>query len=121
MDVLLVDDDDDVRNVYRRTLEHAGFSVTGVDNGLAAIAELYQEGKVGVILCDQRMPFLDGDRFYDELTTALPVVARRMIFVTGVDDRTMLRKLAQTGQPVLRKPVELVDLLTAVRTMVDRD
>lgn len=40
MDVLVVDDDPDVRHTHVKLLERAGFMVRAVDNGLAAIAEL---------------------------------------------------------------------------------
>lgn len=119
MDVLIVDDDEAVRVAYAKVLEHAGFMVNAVDNGLAALAEL-QRHKFGAILCDHRMPVLEGRRFYDELVNELPAMARRVIFVTGVDDPQLRAYLARTRQPVLRKPVEQSHLVHAVREMVER-
>ncbi len=119
MDVLIVDDDDALRNAYAQILERAGFMVGAVDNGIAAFAEL-QRQKVGAILCDLRMPILEGNSFYDELVNELRAMAKRVIFLTGADDPEVRGYLAQTDQPVLRKPVEQADLVDAVQNMVDR-
>lgn len=58
MDVLIVDDEEDVRRTFTRALERAGYMVTALENGLAAFAEL-QQRQYRVIVCDVHMPFLD--------------------------------------------------------------
>ncbi len=62
MDVLIVEDTPEVRSAYGRVLEHAGYMVKAVDNGLAALAEL-QQRSYSVILLDIFMPFLEGRVF----------------------------------------------------------
>jgi signal transduction histidine kinase/CheY-like chemotaxis protein len=57
--ILVVDDDADVRDLLRRTLEEAGYTVIEAENGQAALALLEQE-LPGVILLDLMMPELDG-------------------------------------------------------------
>lgn len=119
MDVLLVDDDQQVLDVHRRVLERAGYMVRAVDNGLAAFAEL-QSQQFHAILCDLQMPFLEGQSFYDELTRAYPDMARRVVFVTAFGKDEKVRELlARTGRPVLHKPVEFDDLVTAVRRLIE--
>jgi CheY-like chemotaxis protein len=54
-----VDDDADVRDLLRRTLEEAGYTVIEAENGQAALA-LLEQGLPGVILLDLMMPELDG-------------------------------------------------------------
>ncbi len=119
-DVLVVDDDDATRNTLKKMLERAGFMVTAVDNGLAAIAELEQQ-RVTAIVSDIQMPFLEGGRFYDELSSNHPALAERVIFVTGHGGDEHVRELARrSGRPVIHKPVKINELVTAVRAVVDR-
>jgi CheY-like chemotaxis protein len=115
MDVLIVDDDPEVRDFFKRVLERAGFMVRTADNGLAAFAELQRQA-YGAIICDIAMPFLEGRRFYDELKDAHPDQAARVIFVTGqVNDPDVQAFLEDSGQPFLGKPVSVATLVAAVR------
>jgi signal transduction histidine kinase/CheY-like chemotaxis protein len=59
MPILVVDDDADVRQALRRTLEAEGYAVAEADNGRTAL-ELLDAGLPGVILLDLMMPELDG-------------------------------------------------------------
>ena len=120
VDVLVVDDDAGARNTLSRILERAGFMVTAVDNGLAAIAELEQQ-PVRAIVCDIQMPFLEGGRFYDELARSLPAMAGRVVFVTGWASDEQVRQLVErSGRQVVHKPVDIKQLVNAVRSVVDR-
>jgi two-component system NtrC family sensor kinase len=120
MDVLIVDDDADVRKSHAKALESAGFMVTAVENGLAAFVEV-QETAYRAIICDIRMPFLEGRNFFEELRHLYPEMAKRVVFVTGLaSDDSVRRFLGKTGQPVLQKPVEIEELVDTVRAMIGR-
>jgi CheY-like chemotaxis protein len=72
-----------------------------------------------VIVCDLKMPRLDGTQFYRELATLQPDAARRVMFVTGdVAGTDAERFLEETGCRWLAKPFRLKDLLRAAREMV---
>ncbi len=121
MDVLIVDDSIEVRTAYGQLLEHAGYMVKTVDNGLAAFAEL-QEGRYAVILLDILMPFLEGKSFFRQLETDFPKMTKRVIFVTGMaGDEDTREFLERTGQPFLQKPVEADQLVSAVRKMMGEE
>ena len=120
MDVLIVDDDEDVRRTFSRALERAGYMVTAVENGLAAIAELHQQS-CSVIVCDIHMPFLEGKSFYDELSKDFPALAQRVVFATGWAEHDEVGPfLERTGRPVLHKPVDFKELVAAVRGVAER-
>jgi two-component system C4-dicarboxylate transport response regulator DctD len=115
MDVLIIDDDADVRRTHSRLLERAGFMVRTVENGLAAIAEL-QQHRFRVIHLDIQMPFLEGERFYDELLKQYPKAAKRVVFVTGYADAPEIQPLLEhAGRPVLRKPVNARELVEVTK------
>ncbi len=119
-DVLIVDDDPAVRGTLTKMLEQAGFMVSAVDNGLAALAELREE-RVRAVVCDIKMPFLEGRRFYDELASAHPDIAERVIFVTGHGGDPQVRRfIERTGRPILDKPVAKTELVKAVQSLIDR-
>ena len=117
MDVLIVEDAPEVRSAYGRVLEHAGYMVKAVDNGLAALAEV-QEGNYSVIVLDILMPFLEGKGFFRQLEANFPDMTKKVLFVTGMAGDSDTRDfLEQTGQPVLKKPVDADQLVEAVRRM----
>jgi CheY-like chemotaxis protein len=67
------------------------------------------------------MPVIDGLRFYQQLESDHPALARRVLFVTAVAEApTVADSLRRTGLQVLRKPYELGPLIEAVATLVDR-
>ena len=121
VDVLVVDDDEGTRMTLTKMLERAGFVVTAVDNGLAAIAELEQQ-PVRAIVCDIQLPFLEGGRFYDELSGSHPAMAEKVVFVTGrASDEYVSELIERSGRQVVHKPVNINRLVSVVRSMVEED
>ncbi|MGH9409653.1 MAG: response regulator, partial [Vicinamibacterales bacterium] len=72
-----------------------------------------------VIICDLKMPRVDGAAFYRTLARDQPEAARRIVFVTGdVAGTDAERFLDETGCRWLAKPFRLKDLLRAARDVV---
>ncbi len=117
MDVLVADDDPAVRNVLTRALGRAGFVVTGVANGAAALAEIRWH-RYDAIVCDIEMPLLDGVRLYEQIEAEQPEAAQHVLFVTALADNPEVRALHErTGRPLLKKPFELPELVSVVRAV----
>ncbi len=115
MDILIIDDDRSVRSALLKAFERAGYMAEAVESGLAAVAAL-QQRSYRVIVCDIRMPFLDGVSFYDELNESDPETARRVVFVTAfAKEPTVHAFLERTSNVVLEKPFELDELLAVVK------
>ncbi len=103
-----------------KALGQAGFEVTAVDNGLAALAAI-QKHLFGVVVSDIRMDFLDGMRFYQEIEAEYPELQEHVVFVSAWgDDKEIGAFLHRTGRPLLRKPFELRDLLDLVKDTAAR-
>ncbi|MSR07512.1 MAG: response regulator [Gemmatimonadetes bacterium] len=118
MDVLVIEDEASMRRAFSKVLEKAGYMVTEVDNGLAALAAI-QEAPFRAIVCDLGLPFLKGKTFYENLLTDYPEAAERVLFVTGLAHDPETRKfLEKTGRPFLAKPVELAEFVTAVKHII---
>src|SRR5690606_27403554 len=102
--VLVIDDEPGLHRAIRRVLEYFGCEVTTSSTGEGGLA-LAASGDYDIILCDIRMPDLDGRELYDRLEREAPAAARRLAFMTGdtVSDEIRLF-LKATGRPTLAKP-----------------
>ena len=78
--ILLIDDEPSFVRGLARILRRDGSTVDTADNGNLALA-LLQERRYDVILCDLRMPELDGPTFYAILTSQYPHLRQRVIFL----------------------------------------
>jgi DNA-binding response OmpR family regulator len=119
MDVLIIDDDRAVRRALGKALERAGYVVESVASAAAAVSAL-QRHSYRTIVCDIRMPFLDGVSFYDELREANPDAAKRVVFVTAFANEPTIRAfLERIDRPVVEKPFEMEELLAVVNASMN--
>jgi CheY-like chemotaxis protein len=103
--VLLVDDEPDLLNVLAEDLTDAGFDVTAVDSGTAAV-EVARWEKFDVAVTDVRMPGMDGVETMSrlrEIDPDLPVVV-----ATGYVSEAMQYDFAERGAAgLILKPFRL--------------
>ena len=96
----------------------AGFSVSLASDGLEALERL-EERRFDLIVCDLKMPRLDGASFYRRLEVEHAALSRRVLFVTGdVAGTEAERFLEETGCRWLPKPFRLKDLLRVASEML---
>jgi signal transduction histidine kinase len=111
--VLVVEDEAALGAAVSEALVDAGFSVTLASDGIEALDRL-TERPYDLIVCDLKMPRLDGASFYRRLEAEHAALARRVLFVTGdVAGTEAERFLEETGCRWLPKPFRLKDLLRA--------
>jgi len=114
--ILVVDDEADVRDVIKLQLEQRGLNVLEAVDGQDAI-DILKSGSnmmnVGVILCDIRMPKVNGVeciQFIREQAPGIPIVV-----ITGYPDTELASDLMKKGvKDYLVKPVEKEKLLAVV-------
>jgi two-component system NtrC family sensor kinase len=113
--VLVVEDEPALAVAVSEALADAGFVVDRAGDGEEGLTRLAQ-GTYDLIVCDLKMPRIDGMQFYRAMAAATPALARRVIFVTGaVAGTDAERFLEETGCRWLAKPFRLGDLLRAAR------
>jgi PAS domain S-box-containing protein len=113
--VLLVEDELALAAAVCEALMDAGLNVDHAGDGEDALARVRQK-TYDVVICDLKMPRVDGMTLYRAIAAATPSLARRVIFVTGdVAGTDAERFLDDTGCRWLAKPFRLGDLLRAVR------
>ena len=113
--VLVVEDEPALAVAVSEALADAGFTVDRAGDGEEGLTRL-TEARYDLIVCDLKMPRIDGMQFYRAMAAATPALARRVIFVTGdVAGTDAERFLEETGCRWLSKPFRLGDLLRSAR------
>jgi CheY-like chemotaxis protein len=113
--VLLVEDEEQLAIAVAEALVESGLRVDHASDGQEALARVRQ-ATYDVVICDLKMPRVDGMLLYRAIAAATPALARRVIFVTGdVAGTDAERFFEDTGCRWLAKPFRLTDLLRAVR------
>jgi CheY-like chemotaxis protein len=112
---LVVEDDPDLRTVYRTALRGAGFVVFAVDDGIDALQYVEQTMPAAVVL-DLGLPRLDGRDVQRELASD-PATARiPIVVVTGQTTQISEGDFAC----VLQKPIDPDALVSAVQKCIAR-
>jgi DNA-binding NtrC family response regulator len=113
MQILIADDDPLQRELLGGFLENQGYRVLAAADGDAAL-RLFRRESVQLVLLDQRMPGLTGERLLAELKALNPQVRAVMITAYGaVETAVSVMKLG--ADDFLEKPVDLQALLEQVR------
>ena len=113
--VLLVEDERALALAVSEALTDAGLRVDCAGDGEEALSRVRQN-TYDLVICDLKMPRVDGMALYRAIAAASPALARRVIFVTGdVAGADAERFLEESGCRWLSKPFRLGDLLRSVR------
>ena len=120
---LVVDDEPEIGELLGEMLRKLGYGFEVKVSGEAAQVALLQRD-YDVVLCDLRMPGLDGPALHDWMAKHRPHLCARMAFITADTlNASSHRFLARAGRPVLEKPfvpAELRELLATLLPGVDR-
>jgi CRP-like cAMP-binding protein/CheY-like chemotaxis protein len=112
--VLIIEDNDAIRENIVEILEMAKYSVQQADNGKVGV-ELALKHLPDIILCDIMMPELDGYGVLYMLNKYAETASIPFIFLTAKADHVDLRKgMAMGADDYLTKPFDGIELLNAV-------
>jgi response regulator RpfG family c-di-GMP phosphodiesterase len=117
LDVLLVEDDESIRDSLGRYLGHFGHRVTTATNGREGLAHLVRS-RCDVVISDVMMPEMNGIAFLDEARKARPDVA--VVLITGYTDlKIAIEAMKKGAADFLTKPFPF-DALRKVLAGVSR-
>lgn len=118
MQILLIDDTEEVRRLFRMVLEQAGYAVREASSGSEGI-RLFRESPSDIVITDMYMP--DGDGFDVLRTLRSEVLVPKIIVLSGQLGQTEMLSAAKFmgADLVLPKPVAIEALLMAVKTVSD--
>lgn len=116
--ILIIDDEKAIRNALRDILEHEKHTVDEAEDGAAAL-EKAKKGGYDVILCDIKMPKMDGLEFLQKLMAHDDDVPVIMISGHGTID-TAVEALKKGAFDFIEKPPNISRILVSVRNALDR-
>ncbi|MEP1079737.1 PAS domain S-box protein [Leptolyngbya sp. PL-A3] len=110
--ILLVDDENAIRQVTQASLEDYGYRVLTACDGIKAVTQFVQQkDAIDLVLVDFMMPSMDGTATIQALRTINPQI--KVIAISGLSTSSQLAEEIQV-QNCLTKPFSTQDLLTAV-------
>ncbi len=116
--ILVVEDEAPLAAAVVDALRDAGYVVDRATDGEDALEKI-GGATFDVVVCDLKMPRMDGKTFYRQLSATTPGLAKRVVFVTGDVAGTEAEQfLEQSGCRWLAKPFRLSDLLRTVREVI---
>jgi PAS domain S-box-containing protein len=116
--ILVVDDEETVRNLGKRMLERAGFTVLTATDGREALKLFIPEqDRIRLVLLDLTMPNLDGEACFRLLQEQKPDV--KVVLTSGYNEQDVVNLFAGKGLAgFLQKPFSSGDLLNKIREVL---
>ncbi len=115
--ILIIDDERAIRNTLRDILETEKYTVDDAEDGIIGLEKI-QQTEYDVILCDIKMPKMDGIEVLDKTKeiTDTPVI---MISGHGTID-TAVGSIKKGAYDYISKPPDLNRLLVSIRNAMDK-
>jgi two-component system NtrC family sensor kinase len=116
---LVIEDEQALGEAVAAALGDEGFTVDRAEDGEAALARVASK-RYDVIICDLKMPRVDGVAFFRMISAKYPDMARRVVFMTGdVAGTEAGRFLDESGCRWIPKPFRLRDLIRVARETLE--
>jgi two-component system chemotaxis response regulator CheY len=112
--VLLVEDDEDIRDAIREALEIEGYQIEVVCDGKEALDRLTDGPLPSLILLDLMLPFVSGWEIIDIIrkNRGAPIASVPIVITSAAGDSALVA--AQSVEGHLKKPIDLGQLLDTV-------
>lgn len=119
--ILVIEDNQDVRENTAEILEMANYKVLQAENGKTGV-DLAQNAKPDLIICDIMMPVLDGYGVIHLLNKNADTASIPFIFLTAKSERGDVRKGMEMGaDDYISKPFDDIELLNAVESRLKKN
>ncbi len=118
--ILLVDDDNRIRDVAQEMIEMGGYKVIAASSGEEALKTYAaHRGEVSLVILDLIMPGMGGKRCLEELLKIDP--ALKVLFASGYSSNGLTVDETGTGaRGFVNKPYDAKDILAAIRKVLDQ-
>jgi two-component system, NtrC family, nitrogen regulation response regulator NtrX len=116
--ILVIDDEKSIRNALREILEYEKFEVELAENGMEGL-EKFEAGSFNVVLCDIKMPEMDGMEVLEKIFETGKDV--QVIMITGHGNvENAVEAIKKGAYDFIQKPLDLNRLLITVRNALDK-
>ena len=114
--ILVIDDEETIRVLFKETLEELGHRVVAVETGSTGL-ELVKQQDFDLVFLDLKMPGMDGAELFHQIKTIKPKLP--VTIITGYPSSDMMtRALAQGPFGMMNKPFTESDIIAAVNTFL---
>ncbi len=120
--ILIVDDENIVREACSELLKSSGYAVDTAINGADALEKL-KTADYDLVILDINMPAIDGIDFYVRASALNPEIKDKVLFITGdvSGELDALNAFLNINRNVLRKPFTKDVFITAVRNVIEKE
>ncbi|GAB4135877.1 MAG: sigma-54 dependent transcriptional regulator [Bacteroidia bacterium] len=116
--ILIIDDEKSIRRTLREILEYENFKVDEAGDGAEGLT-MAQKEKYDIILCDIKMPKMDGMEALDKLMEA--AVDAPVVMISGHGNiETAVEAVKKGAYDFIQKPLDLNRLLVTIRNAMDK-
>ena len=116
--ILVIDDERSIRNTLKDILEYEKYEVDLAEDGQKGI-EMFKSAEYDIVLCDIKMPGMDGIEVLEKLFFQAPDVPVVMISGHGNID-TAVESIKKGAFDYIEKPLDLNRLLITIRNAMDK-
>jgi CheY-like chemotaxis protein/two-component sensor histidine kinase len=115
--VLLVEDEESVRELVRQTLQSRGYNVLEAENGEAGLeVAANHSGTIHILISDVVMPGMGGRALAEQMKRAHPQI--KVLFLSGYTEDAVIQGGLESGTSFLQKPFTLQALTRKVREVL---
>lgn len=116
--ILVIDDESSIRRTLRDVLEYEKHEVELAENGSLGL-EKAEVGDFDVVLCDIKMPKMDGMEVLEKLQEKVPNTV--VVMITGHGDiDTAVEAIKKGAFDFISKPLDLNRLMVTIRNAMDK-
>lgn len=113
-DILVVDDETSIQDVFKELLTSFSCKVQCASNGLQAM-KLLEHQEFDLVLCDLKMPGMDGRRLFESIKEVKPQMASKFVFLTGdTNSSKAFDFLKEAGNRWMAKPFNFKEVDTVL-------
>ena len=109
--IMIVDDDDGIREALKAALEYEGYKVCTAENGQVALDLLNQGAQPCLIVLDLMMPVMDGWTFAAKLAASTELSNIPIVVISALGDQAQQIQAKQ----IFKKPVNLKNLFEVIK------
>jgi putative nucleotidyltransferase with HDIG domain len=117
--ILIVDDDESIRNLFNETLEELGYKCETAENGFECLERIHEGNNYDIVLLDVHMPKLNGIETLKQLRVYSPDIS--IIIVSASREIENVRLALKEGAyDYIFKPFDIQEVQTVIRRAVER-
>lgn len=118
MNILVIDDEKSIRHSLKEIFEYENYKVYQAESGEEGI-RILKENKIDIILCDIKMPKMDGIETLEKIMDINPDIPVIMISGHGTIE-TAVEAIKKGAYDYISKPLDLNRLIVSVRNAIEK-